>query len=83
MEWSTLWTLGEDWNICPNQNCQNRQVGFRGSRGDTQGKSCGIAREALVDVAQAATGGYKETKFHPVGKGVGVAHSTVWISKTA
>ena len=30
---------------------------------------------------RAATGGYKETKFHPVGKGVGVAHSTDWISK--
>jgi hypothetical protein len=25
-------------------------MGFRGSRGDTQGKSCGVAREALMDV---------------------------------
>jgi hypothetical protein len=32
---------------------------------------------------RAATGGYKETKFHSVCKGVRVAHSTVWISKTA
>jgi hypothetical protein len=24
---------------------------------------------------------YKETKFHSVCKGVGVAHSTVWISR--
>jgi hypothetical protein len=32
---------------------------------------------------RATTGGYKETKFHPVGKGIGVAHSTDWISKTA
>ena len=31
---------------------------------------------------RAATGGYKETKFHEVGKGVGFAHSTVGISKT-
>ena len=30
-----------------------------------------------------ATGGYKETKFYWVGKGVGVAHSTVWISRAA
>jgi hypothetical protein len=31
---------------------------------------------------RAATGGYKGTKFHEVGKGVGFAHSTVGISKT-
>jgi hypothetical protein len=32
-------------------------------------------------LCRAATGGYKETKFHLVCKGVGVAHITVWISK--
>jgi len=32
---------------------------------------------------RVATGGYKETKFHPVCKGVGVAHSTVWIPSVA
>jgi hypothetical protein len=32
---------------------------------------------------RVATGGYKETKFHPVCKGVGVAHSTVWIPRVA
>jgi len=31
---------------------------------------------------QGVTGGYKETKFHRAGAGVGVAHSTVSISKT-
>jgi len=31
---------------------------------------------------RAATGGYKGTKFHEVGKGVGFAHSTATISKT-
>ena len=30
-----------------------------------------------------ATGRYKETKFYWVGKGVGVAYSTVWISRRA
>jgi len=30
-----------------------------------------------------ATGGYKETKFYWVGKGVGVAHSTACISRRA
>ena len=30
-----------------------------------------------------ATGRYKETKFYWVGKGVGVAHITVGISRTA
>jgi len=30
-----------------------------------------------------ATGRYKGTKFYWVGKGVGVAHSTVWISRRA
>jgi hypothetical protein len=32
---------------------------------------------------RAATGGYKGTKFHRVGKGVGVAHSTDGISRIA
>jgi hypothetical protein len=52
MELPTLWTLGEGWDICPDENCQNRQMNFRGSRGDTQGRSCGIAREALADAMQ-------------------------------
>jgi len=30
-----------------------------------------------------ATDGYKETKFQPVCKGIGVAHSTAWISRRA
>ena len=32
---------------------------------------------------RVATGGYKETKFHLVCKGVGVVHSTEWISRRA
>jgi len=56
-------------------------VDFRGSRGDTQGKSYGVAREALAGAGRTATGGYKETKFLLAGKGVGVAHSTAWIPK--
>jgi len=56
MELLTLWSGGESWNICPNENCQNRQMGFRGSRGDTQGKSCGVAREALADAMQDGDG---------------------------
>ena len=32
-------------------------------------------------LCRAATGGYKETKFLLACKGVGVAHSTVWIPK--
>jgi len=46
----TLWSEGEGWNTCPDENCHNRQVGFRGSRGDTQGKPNGAARETLRDV---------------------------------
>jgi hypothetical protein len=30
---------------------------------------------------RTATGGYKETKFHSVCEGIGVAHSTVWIPR--
>jgi hypothetical protein len=52
MKLPTLWTFGEGWDICLNENCQNRQMDFRGSRGDTQGKPCGIAREALSDAMQ-------------------------------
>jgi hypothetical protein len=52
MELPTLWTLGEGCDICPDENCQNRQMNFRGSRGDTQGRSCGIAWEALADAMQ-------------------------------
>jgi len=32
-------------------------VGFRGSRGDTQGKSCGVAREALAGAIQGGNRG--------------------------
>jgi hypothetical protein len=81
MELLTLWSDGEGWYTDLDENCQNRLVGSRGSRGDTQRKSCGVAREALTDAVQAATGGYKGTKFHSVCKGVGVAHITDWISK--
>ena len=52
MELPTLLSGGEGWDTCPNENCQNRQVDSRGSRGDTQGKLCGIAREALADAMQ-------------------------------
>ncbi len=45
----TLWSEGEGWNTCPDKNCHNRQVGFRGSRGDTQEKPSGAARETLTD----------------------------------
>jgi len=34
-------------------------------------------------LCRVATGGYKETKFHLVCKGVGVVHSTEWISRRA
>ena len=34
-------------------------------------------------LARRATGKYKETKFYRVGKGVGVAHITAWIARTA
>jgi len=37
----------------------------------------------LSMLIRRATGRYKGTKFYWVGKGVGVAHSTVWISGTA
>ena len=62
MELPTLWSDGEGWDTGLNENCQNGSVGFRGSRGDTQGKSCGVAREALTDAVRAATGGYKGPK---------------------
>ena len=57
MELPTLWTLGEGWDTGLNENCQNGLVGFRGSRGDTQGKSCGVAREALAGYVQGINGG--------------------------
>jgi len=44
-----LWSDGEGWNICPDENCHNRQVDFRGGKGDTQGKPDGVARETLMD----------------------------------
>jgi len=51
MELPTLWSDGEGCNTCPNENCHNRQVSFRGSRGDTQEKPSGAARETLTDVS--------------------------------
>src|SRR5208283_6214202 len=45
----TLWTLGEGCYVCLNDNCRNRQTGFRGGRGDTQGQPYGGARETLQD----------------------------------
>jgi len=36
----------------------------------------------FVAAAEAATGKYKETKFHWIGKGVRVAHSTACIPRT-
>jgi hypothetical protein len=42
--------------LIPPWRDQNRQMDFRGSRGDTQGKPCGIAREALTDAAQDSNG---------------------------
>ena len=56
MELPTLWSKGEGWDICPNKNCQNRQMDSRGSRGDTQGKPCGVAREVLADAMQDGNG---------------------------
>lgn len=44
-----MWSDGEGCNTCPNKNCHNRQVGFRGGRGDTQEKPNGAARETLMD----------------------------------
>jgi hypothetical protein len=56
---------------------------FRGNRGDTQGKPYDNKRgRPLPMLFRMATGGYKETKFHRVGKGVGFANSTAGISKT-
>ncbi len=49
----------------------------RGNRGDTQGKPYDNEHgRPLPMLYRTATGGYKETKFHRVGRGVGVAHST-------
>jgi hypothetical protein len=52
-------------------------MGFRGNRGDTQGQPYENEHGRPLSMPfRRATGGYKETKFHWVGKGVGVAHST-------
>ncbi len=57
---------------------------FRGNRDDTQGKPCEDEHGRPVPMPSGgATDGYKETKFRRVGTGVGVAHSTAIISKTA
>jgi len=56
---------------------------FRGNRDDTQGKPYDNEHgRPLPMLFRAATGGYKETKFHGVGKGVGFANGTVCILKT-
>ena len=52
----TLLSGGESRCIGLNENCQNRQMDFRGSRGDTQGKSGGVAREALMGAVQGSNG---------------------------
>jgi hypothetical protein len=83
MELSTLSYIGEDRRIYPDHNYHNRQMDSRGNRGDTQRKPYDNEHRRLLPMLfRAATGGYKETKFHEVGKGVGFAHSTVCISKT-
>jgi hypothetical protein len=57
---------------------------FRGNRGDTQEQPYDNERgRPLSMLVRRATGRYKETKFYRVSKGVGVAHSTVGISRTA
>ncbi|HXX81562.1 MAG TPA: hypothetical protein VEI46_08430 [Thermodesulfovibrionales bacterium] len=59
-------------------------MGFRGNRGDTQGQPYDNEHgRSLSMLIRRATGGYKGTKFHRVGKGVGVAHRTAWIPRTA
>ena len=55
---------------------------FRGNRDDTQGQPYDNEHGRPVSMPLEATGGYKATKFHQVGAGVGVAHSTVIIPKT-
>jgi len=47
---------------------------FRDVRGDTQGKPYDNEHGRPVSMPFGATGGYKETKVHRVGTGVGVAH---------
>jgi hypothetical protein len=59
-------------------------MGSRGNRGDTQGKPYdNEPGRPLSMLVRRASGKYKETKFYRVGKGVGFAHITVWISKIA
>jgi hypothetical protein len=59
-------------------------MGFRGNRGDTQEKPYDNERgRPLSMLIRRATGRYKETKFYWVNKGVGFAHNTAWISRTA
>jgi hypothetical protein len=48
---------------------------FRGNRGNTQGQPYDNEHGRPLSMPnRRATGGYKETKFHRVGKGVGFAH---------
>jgi len=54
-----------------------------GNRGDMRGKPYDNKHgRPLPMLYSTASGGYKEMKFHRVGRGVGVAHSTANISKT-
>ena len=57
---------------------------FRGNRGDTQEKPYDNEHgRPLPMLIRRATGRYKETKFYRVGEGVGFAHNTACISRTA
>ncbi len=59
-------------------------MGFRGNRGDTQGQPYDNEHGIPLSMPnRMATGRYKETKFYLVGKGVGVAHITTCILRTA
>jgi hypothetical protein len=72
MELSTLSYRGEDRSIYLDENCQNRLMGFRGNRGDTQGQPYDNERgRFLLMPIRRATGRYKGTKFYRVGKGQG------------
>jgi len=57
-------------------------MGFRCNRGDTQGQPYDNEHGRPLSMPfRRATGGYKETKFHRVDKGVGFAHITACILK--
>jgi hypothetical protein len=59
-------------------------MGFRGNRGDTQGKPYDNEHgRPLSMLIRRATGRYKETKFYRVGKGVEFVNSSGCISRRA